>query len=196
MRSGAGRGGGGATGATGRPGSGPGFAAGTAAATAAAVLLAACWVEPVDRAELEQSEAGPGLEERVATALDASADAWNRGDLEGFMSVYLQSSRTTYVGSTGLEVGYDAIRQRYAPLFEPGAGRDSLAFEDLRVRSVGDGVAVGTARWVLRDGDEVTGSGPFTLVLQRVEEDWKIVHDHSSSDPGEEDAAGGDAEGG
>lgn len=166
-----------------RPAAGPGPAGKTAAAAALAVLLGACWVEPVERDELERSESGPGLEERVAAALDASADAWNRGDLEGFMSVYLQSPRTTYVGSTGLEVGYAAIRQRYAPLFEPGADRDSLAFESLRVRALGDDVAVGTARWVLRDDGEVTGSGPFSLVLRQANGDWKIVHDHSSSDP-------------
>lgn len=165
------------------PGTGPALAARAVAAAVLAVLLGACWVEPVDRAELEESESGPGLEERVAAALDASADAWNRGDLEGFMSVYLQSPRTTYVGSTGLEVGYEAIRQRYAPLFEPGADRDSLAFESLRVRALGDDVAVGTARWVLREDGEVTGSGPFSLVLRRANGDWKIVHDHSSSDP-------------
>lgn len=187
--------GGGPSVSTREPSPGPGPA--VLAATALVVLLgAACWVEPVDRAELEESESGPGLEERVASALEASADAWNRGDLEGFMSVYLQSPRTTYVGSTGLEVGYEAIRQRYAPLFEPGAARDSLAFESLRIRALGDDVAVGTARWVLRDGDEVTGSGPFTLVLQRTEGGWRIVHDHSSSDPDAGDAAAGGGAGG
>ncbi len=162
-----------------------------AAAGGLLVVLAAagCWVEEADRAQLEETETGPGLEARVRAMLDASAAGWNRGDLDAFMAVYKQDSQTTYVGSTGRERGFDAIRQRYAPRFEPDAARDSLRFEDLSVRRVADDVAVGVARWILHEGGEVTGSGPFTLVLQQTGEGWKIVHDHSSSDP---EPAGGD----
>lgn len=181
-----------------------------ASALAAALLLLGCWIEPAQRSELEQTESGPGLETRVRRALAASAAAWNRGDLEGFMAVYLESPETTYVGGGGLQVGYDAIRQRYAPLFRSGAERDSLRFDELRVRRISGDVAVGTARWVLHRAGRVTGSGPFTLVLRQVRGTWKIVHDHSSADPdgpdagseegsaagqGGEDGAAGDASG-
>ena len=43
--------------------------------------------------------------------------------------------------------------------------------------------AIATARWILYQGDTVTGSGPFTLVLRHTSGGWKIIHDHSSSDP-------------
>jgi len=160
-----------------------------------AVLLVAagCWVESAENAELERTSSEVRLESRVDSMLEQSAGAWNRGDLEGFMSVYLQSSETSYVGGSGLRTGYDAIHQRYAPLFREGASRDSLRFEELRVRSIDEDVAVGTARWVLHRDNRVTGSGPFTLVLRRVDGSWKIVHDHSSSDPGT--AGDGEADG-
>lgn len=165
-----------------------------AAALGLALALAAggCWVEEAERAELEETETGPGLDARVRSMLAASAAGWNRGDLEAFMAVYKPDSQTTYVGGTGLRRGYEAIRQRYAPRFRPAAERDSLRFEDLTVRRVGEDVAVGVARWVLHRGGEVTASGPFTLVLQQTGEGWRIVHDHSSSDPeaGDEDGEG------
>lgn len=164
------------------------------AAAATVLLSAGCWIERTEPNADTGTDDAAELTARIAEALDASAAAWNRGDLEGFMSVYLDSASTTYVGRTGLEVGYDAIRDRYAPLFASGADRDSLAFEDLRVRALTDRVAVGTARWVLRDGGRITGSGPFSLVLQRVEGRWKIVHDHSSSDPEPSGGGAGDAE--
>lgn len=157
-----------------------------AAVLAAAVAVAACWIEPAERAEQERTGVGPGLEARVRAMLDSSAAGWNGGDLETFMSVYLPTARTTYVGGGGVRVGYEAIRRRYAPLFTGGADRDSLRFEDLRVRSIADDVAVGVATWVLHDTTGVTGSGPFTLVLRRADGGWRIVHDHSSSWPGEE----------
>lgn len=162
-----------------------------AGATGLAALLlalsAACWIEPAERVEQEKREVGPGLESRIRAMLDSSAAGWNGGNLEAFMSVYLPTSRTTYVGGDGVRVGYEAIRQRYAPLFRGGAERDSLRFEELRVRPVTDDVAVGVATWVLHDTAGVTGSGPFTLVLVRSGAAWRIVHDHSSSWPREEE---------
>lgn len=147
------------------------------------VALAGCRIERADNPELRDARSEEDLRSRVRSMLEASADGWNAGELDAFMAVYADSPETTYVGGSGLRVGYDAIRDRYAPLFRPGADRDSLRFEDVRVRSLGPDVAVGIARYVLRDSAEVTGAGPFTLVLRRVGDDWRIVHDHSSSDP-------------
>lgn len=149
----------------------------------ATAVLAGCEIEPADHAELRRAQADADLRGRVEAMLEASAAGWNAGDLEAFMAPYARSAETTYVGGTGLRVGYEAIQERYAPLFEPGAERDSLRFERLRVRALGSDAAVGIARWELHDGEEVTGAGPFTLVLRRTGDSWRIVHDHSSSDP-------------
>ena len=172
------------------PAVGPGR--GAVALAVALVLVASlpgCEIEPADNPELRRAASEADLAGRVDSMLAASAAGWNAGDLGAFMDVYADSPETTYVGGSGLHVGYQAIRRRYAPLFRPGADRDSLRFEDLRVRRLGADVAVGVARYVLHEGGEVTGAGPFTLVLARVGDDWKIVHDHSSSDPRFADAA-------
>lgn len=150
-----------------------------------AVAITGCWVEPVPE-EVRVDDGGTDVDATVRAALDSSARAWNAGDLEGFMAVYRQDSTTTYVGGPGLVTGYEGILERYAPLFEPGAERDSLRFEDFTVREIADGIAVGTARWVLHREGRTVDAGPFTLVLQRFDEGWRIVHDHSSSDPGPE----------
>ena len=121
--------------------------------------------------------------------LAESAEAWNRGELDGFMDDYVESEATTYIGRSGMLTGYSAIRDRFAPLFEPGAQRDSLRFENVRSRRLGAVDGVVTARWILHQGDMVTESGPFTLVVRRTSSGWKIIHDHSSSDP--EPAEGG-----
>lgn len=130
-----------------------------------------------------ETDADSDVQSAVETMLEQSALAWNDGRLDGFMDDYLESSATTYIGSGGLLVGYEAIRDRYAPLFEPGSQRDSLRFEEVRVRRLAAVEAIATARWVLHRGETVTGSGPFTLVLRHTSIGWKIIHDHSSSDP-------------
>lgn len=119
----------------------------------------------------------------VERMLAESAEAWNRGDLAGFMDDYLDSRNTTYIGGPGFVTGYDSIAARYAPYFEPGAARDSLRFEAVRVRRLAAVEALATARYILYRDDTITASGPFTLVLRHTSGGWKIIHDHSSSDP-------------
>lgn len=119
----------------------------------------------------------------VTHVLAASAAGWNRGDLGAFMSAYLDSPTTTYWGSQGLLRGYAEIRHHYAPRFLPGATRDSLRFADIEARRLGTDYALATSRWVLFRGDSVTATGPFTLVLRRIEGEWRIIHDHSSTFP-------------
>ena len=79
--------------------------------------------------------------------------------------------------------GFAFIRDNYAPRFAPGARRDSLHFEEIEARPLSPSLALVTARFILQRGDSVTASGPFTLVMERRAQGWKILHDHSSSDP-------------
>ena len=125
-------------------------------------------------------EPGP-LQSQVQTLLTESSDAWNAGDLDAFMASYLKDPSTTYIGSTGLLRGYDAIRDHYAPSFEPGAARDSLRFEDLYTRPLGPGLGLAVAHYVLYRSDTTTSTRIFTLILQQTPDGWGIVHDHSNA---------------
>ena len=118
----------------------------------------------------------------VDSMLRASADAWNRGDLDAFMSDYANEPTTGFVSGGRVQYGYDWIRSNYAPRFEPGARRDSLRFENLAARALGHDHALATARYVLFRSDSVTSSGPFTLVLRHSEAGWRIVHDQTGTD--------------
>jgi beta-aspartyl-peptidase (threonine type) len=128
---------------------------------------------PVDPATLNAA---------VDTLLSQSEAAWNGGDLEGFLLWYQRGPETTFLGSTGLTRGWETIRARYAARFEAGAARDSLRFEDLVTRPLAPRLGLATARYVLFQGDSVTASGVFTLIVEQKPEGWRIVHDHSSAD--------------
>ncbi|MEJ2481954.1 MAG: nuclear transport factor 2 family protein [Gemmatimonadota bacterium] len=134
------------------------------------------------RIEVEPEE-DTSLEPSVLAMLDRSAADWNRGDLEAFLADYQDAPATTIVGPRGVLSGPEEIRAHYAPAFEPGAERDSLRFEAVRVRSLSPLIGIVTARWVLHENGVTTSSGPFTLVMRRTGSGWKITHDHSSSDP-------------
>ena len=120
----------------------------------------------------------------IAAMLARSAGDWNRGDLAGFMSDYAPDSLTSYVSGGHVQYGWQKLYDRYrTTYFGPGQVRDSLAFEEVRVRPLTTDLAYCTARFKLLRGDSVTASGPFTLIVQKRGDRWLILHDHTSADP-------------
>jgi beta-aspartyl-peptidase (threonine type) len=122
------------------------------------------------------------LTSTITAQFTRSADAWNRGDLDAFVSDYAPDSVTGFVSGGHVQHGYRWIREHYAPRFAPGASRDSLRFEEFNARPLAPAVALITARFVLHRDGRTTASGPFTLVMERRPDGWKILHDHTSSD--------------
>ena len=117
----------------------------------------------------------------VPAMLHASADAWNRGDLDGFLDDYLDSPETAFVGAN-LSLGTDEIRQRYLQTFwKTGRPEQTLRFEDLHVRPLGDDHALARGVYVLTDAAGAEAArGRFSLVLVHTSSGWRIIHDHSS----------------
>jgi uncharacterized protein (TIGR02246 family) len=114
--------------------------------------------------------------------LQASAEAWTRGDLGGFLDDYADDA--TYVGSSGLTRGVDQIRESYVNgYWSTGVPRDGLRFGILEVRRVGSTTAIAVGRYFLYDraSGETTGTGVFSLTLGWTGGEWKILHDHSSA---------------
>jgi uncharacterized protein (TIGR02246 family) len=148
-----------------------------------AAVLAACHGSARPTATPSPGPDRAALARLIAAQLERAARDWNRGDLDAFLSDYAPESTTTFVDGRRARAGIDFIRGVYAPRFSPGARRDSLHFEELEVRPLSPTLALVTARYILQRQDEITASGPFTLVMERRQEGWKILHDHSSSDP-------------
>lgn len=120
----------------------------------------------------------------IAAMLQRSAADWNHGDLAGFMSDYARDSLTSYMASGHVQYGWQPLYDRYEKnYFAPGKSRDSLSFNELRVRVLTPDFAYATARFTLSRRDSVVASGPFTLILQRQGDRWRILHDHTSPDP-------------
>lgn len=145
--------------------------------------LAACSGGAVPVTAPSPSAEPVALTRLVTAQLERAAQDWNRGDLEAFLSDYAPESTTTYVDGRRARSGIDFIRGVYAPRFSAGARRDSLHFEEVAVRPLSATLALVTARYILQRGAGISASGPFTLVMERRPEGWKILHDHSSSDP-------------
>ena len=116
--------------------------------------------------------------------LHSSAEEWTRGNLEGYLDDYAEDA--TFVGSSGLVEGRSRIRRTYSSgYWASGTPEDGLRFRLLELRMIQEGVALVVGRYELfdRETDAATATGMFSLIVEQRPEGWKIVHDHSSSDP-------------
>jgi ketosteroid isomerase-like protein len=120
-------------------------------------------------------------EEAIKHVLLAQVEAWNRGDLEGFMKGYWQSPDLTFFSGASVAKGWQAALERYQKNYQ-GAGKEmgSLEFQDLKIDLLGRQAAAITGKWQLTMSDGKKPHGLFTLIMKRMPAGWRIVHDHTS----------------
>lgn len=124
----------------------------------------------------------PVLEqERIRAVLDRQVEAWNRGDIPAFMRAYWNSPDLTFSAGGRVERGYEAALERYLARYPTPERMGRLRFDELEIRLLGRDAALVLGRWQLvRDPQPVGGA--FSLVLERIEDRWQIIHDHTSID--------------
>lgn len=94
----------------------------------------------------------------ILDAITASADAWNRGDLKGHLAIYVDT--VTFMTKSGPRPGVAAVEQQFTALyFRDGKPKQSLGFEQVRIRPLDDGAALATGRFKLTGGGEAEQSG-------------------------------------
>jgi beta-aspartyl-peptidase (threonine type) len=149
---------------------------------AAFALLVLSTLLPAARALESSTAASP--EEQVAALLRAQADAWTRGDLEAFTSVYAEDA--SFVSPNGLTRGRREVLERYRKRYPDKAAMGKLTLDVIEARTfpagkTADGVSV-VARWRLEypgEADRKTAEGLTLIVLRRAGGSWEIVQDAS-----------------
>ncbi len=155
-----------------------GAAASALAGFAVSVLFVAC--EPPELQEQQPAFDPQAIAAAVLDVLDAQVEAWNDGDIEGFMAGYLRSEELRFTSGSEVRRGWRHTLERYRETYPDRAAMGSLAFEDLDVRVLSEHAAMVFGRFRLtRESDEPTGL--FTLLVERHGEQWLIVADHTSS---------------
>ena len=121
-------------------------------------------------------------ESDVRAVLDKQVSAWNQGNIEVFMTTYLDSPSLTFSGRDGVTRGYRPVLERYRTKYSTRDAMGSLRFSEIEFRLLADSAALVLGRFDLTRSPAGGGnaSGRFTLVLQKTENGWKIIHDHSS----------------
>ena len=115
----------------------------------------------------------------IPPALMASAEAWNNADLPGHIGLYTDTA--TFMGGNGPIQGRDRVGDSLAKSFwRDGKPQQTLSFDRIEVRPLGDRHALSTGHFVLTGGGEADRSGWFSLTWEKTSTGWRIIHDHSS----------------
>jgi len=116
----------------------------------------------------------------IRAVIEAQCDAWNKGDIEGYMDGYDRSDRTVFVSGDTVTHGWKKVLERYKKNYDTQEKMGELSFSDLDITMLGKESAVVLGRWQLnRSKDQPHGR--FTLIFKKTKQGWRIVHDHTSS---------------
>ena len=121
----------------------------------------------------------PRMARAIRAVLDAQVEAWNRGDIEGFMRGYARREDTTFVSGDALTRGWTVVLNRYRKNYDSREKMGTLTFSELEIKPVAGDAAIVLGRWQLKRSQDTPG-GRFTLIFRRTPEGWRIVHDHTS----------------
>src|SRR4029077_13455607 len=114
---------------------------------------------------------------QIRSVLSAQQDAWNRGDIDGFMNGYARSASTVFVSEDEVRRGWETVRDRYRVKYSDRAKMGALSFSDIEVTMLSPDAAAVLGRWRLKRANDEP-HGRFTLIFKRLPEGWRIVHDH------------------
>jgi Ketosteroid isomerase homolog len=124
----------------------------------------------------------PNAVVQIRSVLRAQQDAWNRGDIDGFMNGYARSVSTVFISEDSVRRGWETVRARYRQKYSDRAKMGTLSFSDIEINLLSSDVAVVLGRWRLERAND-RPHGRFTLIFRRLPGGWRIVHDHTAAAP-------------
>src|SRR6266513_1791192 len=87
---------------------------------------------------------------QIRSVLRAQQDAWNKGDIDGFMNGYARSASTLFVSEDTIRRGWQTVRDRYKKKYPSRAKMGTLTFSDLEITLLSSDSAVASGRWQLK----------------------------------------------
>jgi ketosteroid isomerase-like protein len=121
-------------------------------------------------------------EQAVRKLLNDQVEAWNRGDIPGFMKGYWNSENVEFVNTAGVFRGWQNVFDRYMRTYPDKASMGQLTFSELEIHAMCANAAYVVGHWSL---DRKSGQigGVFTLIFRKFPDGWKIINDHTSQSP-------------
>ena len=119
-------------------------------------------------------------ETTLKTILKNQQEAWNKGDLDGFMEGYWQSDSLKFIGKNGITYGWKATLDRYKKGYPDKATMGILEFTILHTDFISKDAILMIGKWYLKRDEKGDVGGHFSLLWRKIKGKWVICADHSS----------------
>lgn len=121
----------------------------------------------------------------IEAGLNAQIVAWNRGDLEGFMNGYWRSPELVYIGNNSVIRGWQQMFDRERQVYKSPGGKEmgQLALPSMEISILGTDTALVWGTYTVTTHAGATRGGLYTLIVRKLPEGWRVVHDRTSSEP-------------
>lgn len=144
------------------------------------LLIAAGYTGPEAYAQQSQEEIAEA-QATILSVMDAQVEAWNEGKIRAFMDGYAHTDSLLFLSGGEVRRGWEEAYYAYVRNYPDRDAMGTLSFSERSVRVLSDSYALVHGRWRLERENDTPG-GLFTLLFAREGEDWKIIHDHTSSE--------------
>lgn len=116
--------------------------------------------------------------EAILKVLNEQKEAWNRNDLEGFMSGYWQSEELKFFGASGVTSGWDKTLANYKKNYPGPEHTGNLEFKIHEVFKINaDACYVMGEFFLIRPVGNA--NGVFMIIYKKIDGKWKIIADTS-----------------
>jgi len=118
-------------------------------------------------------------ESEIRALLNKQTEAWNRGDIEGFMEGYWKNDSLMFIGKSGITYGWQKTLDNYKKGYPDRTAMGTLTFTLIQLKSLSKKYYSVVGKWHLKRtiGDL---SGHYTLLLKKIKGEWVVIADHSS----------------
>jgi len=118
-------------------------------------------------------------EKIILDILDKQTQAWNRGDISGFMNGYWENDSLIFIGKSGVTYGWPTTLNNYKKGYPDTAAMGKLTFTLIQVKKLSAKYYHVTGKWFLKRSVGDAG-GHYTLLFRKINGRWVIISDHSS----------------
>jgi ketosteroid isomerase-like protein len=121
------------------------------------------------------------MELDVVKVVLAQETAWNNGDIEAYIKGFKDSPDTYLIGKH-ISKGYAQILSDFKLDYLTRSSMGTLTYSELEAHPLSDTFAVCIGKYHLDRSKKEGGSadGLFSMVLEKTDQGWKIVVDHTT----------------
>ena len=115
----------------------------------------------------------------ILALMTQQAKDWSAGDYEAFMKGYHKSKDIRFAHPKGITRGWQGVIDAY----KRNPKKSRLEFSNIDITPLSPEAAMVFGRFHNYVEDNTYKTGLFTLLMRKIDGQWKAVHDHSSDLP-------------